>query len=242
MNRQPHRQEVHAFLQKHFGITYWDFAIPNGSGNETYFVNGNEQRYFIKVGVQIERYQAMDALGLIPPVLLTGYLTDGVSIIVQAYIAGRTPSRKDFQTQLEQIATMISRTHHGAEVKRVLPEASSNTYRDLGLAVLTGIQQRWEAYQAQVPEVAEFVEASLADLHQQVQSFQGAGLVASHNDICNANWLLSTDGQLYLLDLESMTRDDPAVDIGAMLWWYYPPELRSRFLAIAKNLDRNSGG
>ena len=31
---------------------------------------------------------------------------------------------------------------------------------------------------------------------------------------------------------ESMTLDDPAVDIGATLWWYYPPVLRQRFLEI----------
>ena len=29
-----------------------------------------------------------------------------------------------------------------------------------------------------------------------------------------------------------MSLDDPAVDIGATLWWYYPPELRQRFLTI----------
>jgi thiamine kinase-like enzyme len=58
-------------------------------------------------------------------------------------------------------------------------------------------------------------------------------VVASHNDICNANWLISADGQLYLIDLEAMTLDDPALDIGATLWWYYPPPLRQRFLEIA---------
>ena len=61
-------------------------------------------------------------------------------------------------------------------------------------------------------------------------SFQGTGLVASHNDICNANWLISTDEQLYLVDLEFMSLDDPALDIGATLWWYYPPKLREDFL------------
>jgi hypothetical protein len=27
--------------------------------------------------------------------------------------------------------------------------------------------------------------------------------------------------------------DDPAHDMGALLWWYYPPELRQQFLDIA---------
>ena len=29
-----------------------------------------------------------------------------------------------------------------------------------------------------------------------------------------------------------MSLDDPALDIGATLWWYYPPALRQRFLEI----------
>jgi hypothetical protein len=27
--------------------------------------------------------------------------------------------------------------------------------------------------------------------------------------------------------------DDPACDLGALLWWYYPPDLRGSFLDIA---------
>jgi hypothetical protein len=39
---------------------------------------------------------------------------------------------------------------------------------------LVRIQQRWEQYQARVPEVAEFVDESLAYLTHQVQRFLGA--------------------------------------------------------------------
>jgi hypothetical protein len=38
---------------------------------------------------------------------------------------------------------------------------------------------------------------------------------------------------VYLLDLDSMTLDDPARDLGALLWWYYPPALRPRFLELS---------
>jgi hypothetical protein len=30
-----------------------------------------------------------------------------------------------------------------------------------------------------------------------------------------------------------MSRDDPALDMGALLWWYYPPEMRGHFLELA---------
>ncbi|MGZ9221639.1 MAG: phosphotransferase, partial [Anaerolineales bacterium] len=233
LDRKQHQREVQAFLQKHFLSNHWEFALPNGSGNETYFAYGNEHAYFVKLGGQITRYQAMASLGLTPQVLASGNLEDGTSMLIQPYIIGRKPSRKDYRIHLEQIASIINKTHHSPEIKRILHEAASDLYSVVGLESLTRIQQRWEHYKAQVPEAADFVDESLADLAQQVQRFIGTGLVASHNDICNANWLVSPEGQLYLIDLESMTLDDPAVDIGATLWWYYPSELRQRFLEIA---------
>lgn len=231
-NRQHHQQEVHGFLQKHFGFTHWEFTFPGGSGNETYFAHSSERACFVKLGVEIARYQAMTTIGLSPQVLAAGYLEDGTSIVVQPYIAGRNPSRRDYRIHLDQFATAIHKMHRSPEVKQVLPKAPSDLYREAGLESLTRIRRRWEHYRPLVPGVADFIDESLAYLAQQVQGFQGSGLAASHNDICNANWLVSPEGKLYLIDLESMSLDDPALDIGATLWWYYPPELRQRFLEI----------
>jgi len=236
-NRQQHLSEVQTFLQKQFSSQHWEFAFPHGSGNETYFAQGNERTYFVKLGAQLEKYQAMASIGLTPQVLAVGSLEDGTPVVVQPAIAGRKPSRKDYHSHLEQIATTIHQMHHSLEVQRVLPEVASALYFDVGLKSLISIRQRWESHKGQVPEVAEFVDESLAYLAQQVQTFRGTGLVASHNDICNANWLITPQGQFYLIDLESMALDDPAVDIGATLWWYYPPSLRQRFLEIAGYVD-----
>jgi len=98
---------------------------------------------------------------------------------------------------------------------------------------LNALRQKWRSHKAQVPDVVEFVDNSLEYLTQQVNLFSTEGLVASHGDICNANWLFASDGKIYLVDFESMSIDDPALDLGALLWWYYPPELRRRFLEIA---------
>jgi thiamine kinase-like enzyme len=237
LDRQQHQQEVQVFLQKHFSNRSWEFTLPKGSGNETYFAHSDEHTYFVKLGVQATKYQAIASIGLTPQVLAAGSLTDGTSIIIQPYITGKNPSRRDYHVHLEQFATAIRRVHHFAEVKQVLPKVSSNLYSTAGLESLAHIQKKWERYKPQVPSVAGFVDESLDYLRQQVVDFQGTGLVASHNDICNVNWLISTDGQLYLIDLESMSLDDPAVDIGATLWWYYPPKLREKFLILAGHIN-----
>jgi thiamine kinase-like enzyme len=175
----------------------------------------------------------MAGLALTPEVIAAGCLGDGTSILVQPYIAGREPTRCDYRLHLEQFASMIRTTHHSSQVRQTLPGASTDLYREIGLETMAHIQRRWQRYRPLVPQVAGFIDESLAQLAWQVQNFQGAGLVASHNDICNANWLLAPGGRLYLIDLDSMSLEDPAMDIGATLWWYYPPDLRKRFLEIS---------
>ncbi|HSL28324.1 MAG TPA: phosphotransferase [Anaerolineales bacterium] len=200
---------------------------------ETYFVEGNGQQYFVKVGAQIERHLTMAEIGLTPPLLAYGHLDDGVSIIVQRFIRGRTPSRTDFRDQLEKVAELVRQMHSQPNVQSTLPPAASNSYKEAGVRALHHLRQKWVRYRSQLPGVAAFIDANLEEIALQIDQFSGEGLVASHNDICNANWLFTSNGSIYIVDLDSMAMDDPAFDSGALLWWYYPPELRQPFLQIA---------
>lgn len=232
-DRKEHQQEVRGFLQKHLSVADWSFSLPRGSGMETYFVRGNGRDYFVKVGATVERYLAMAKIDLTPPVLVYGQLESGLSIMLQPFITGRNPSRTDYRDQLDEVAELIRKMHHHPRLKEILEATPSNLYQDAGVRALNRLRQKWERHKAQVPMVAEFVDNSLEVLAGQVSLFSGEGMVASHNDICNANWLFASDGKIYVVDFESMSMDDPALDMGALLWWYYPPELRQRFLDIA---------
>jgi thiamine kinase-like enzyme len=232
-DRREHQQNVHAFLQKHFSIDDWRFSLPHGTGMESYFAKGNGQSYFVKVGVQVERYLAMAEIGLTPPILIHSQLDNGLSIIVQPFVAGQKPSRADYQNQLMEVAGLIRTMHHHPRANEFFQGTASDLYKDAGLRALNRLHQKWERYKGQVPMVAEFVNKSFEYLADQINMFLGEGLVISHGDICNANWLFASDGKIYVLDFESLSIDDPALDIGALLWWYYPSELRGRFMDIA---------
>lgn len=200
---------------------------------ETYIVEANGQHYFVKVGAPIERYVVMAEIGLTPPVLAHGQLEGGDSIIVQPFIKGRKPSLRDYWDQLENVAQLIRRMHNDEKVRGSIPPAAADRHKDAGLHALRQLRGTWEQYRARVSDVAAFVDDSLAWLAGQIEGFSTKGLVTSHNDICNANWLFADDGRIYLVDFESMELDDPALDLGALLWWYYPPALRKQFLEIA---------
>jgi thiamine kinase-like enzyme len=232
--RCQHRQEVTAFLQNHLSSHRWELALPSsGRGQETYVAQSNDSRCFVKLGAHIPRYEAMASLDLTPAIIASGYLRDGTSVLVETYIEGRNPSWQDFRHLLPRMAAVVSKMHHSPALKRVLPAVASETYREVGLGAARRVQDKWALYRAQVPAVADYVDEALADVKQAIQGFAGCGLVASHNDICNSNWLIALDGRIYLVDLEAMCLDDPAHDMGSLLWWYYPPELRPRFLKRA---------
>ena len=232
--RQQHCQEVTAFLQDHCSDQRWKLASPSsGRGQETYVAQSAGRRYFVKVGAHVPRYEAMASLGLTPAIVVSGYLRDGTSILVEPYIEARTPTWQDFRHLLPRMAAVVNTMHHSRALRGVLPAVASETYREAGLGATRRVQDKWALYRAQVPAVADYVDDVLARLTQEIQAFAGCGLVASHNDICKANWLIDVEGRVYLVDLEAMCRDDPARDMGSLLWWYYPPESRPRFLSLA---------
>jgi thiamine kinase-like enzyme len=135
------------------------------------------------------------------------------------------------------MAEVLSAVHRSGELKHLLAPIPSEAYSDLAVSAAHHISDKWQRCRGLVPAAAGEVDAGLETLLAQAQALTGTGSAASHNDICNANWLISVDGQVYLIDLDAMTLDDPALDLGAFLWWYFPPERRADFLNTAGYKD-----
>jgi thiamine kinase-like enzyme len=235
LSRKSHMSDVFAFLCENFPGKEWKISLPqHGSGQESFFAETDKLAFFVKLGVQVERYRVMFELGLSPRLVTTGSLADGTNLIIQEKVIGRHPSRKDFHCHLDQFAHAIGTTHRCENLKALLPQKISNRYIDACLESLSQIEKRWAFYKPLVkPACAVFVDEGIEYLREEIIQIQGAGLVASHNDVCDGNWLVSSDGKVYLIDYEDMSLGDPALDIGAILWWYYPPNLRAKFLEIA---------
>jgi thiamine kinase-like enzyme len=232
-NRLEHQLEVKSFLQKQFTQRHWEFTLPHSSGNESYIARSQSSAFFVKLGSPVANYQAMASLGLSPQVITAGSLADGTSILVQPFLQGRIPNRQDFHIFMELIAGMLGKMHHSDMMRNTLPAAFSERYSQLGLQVLSHVQQRWDRFKPLVPTLADWADEKIAWLADQLRELQGLGTVASHNDICNANWIITPEEHIYIIDLDAMSIDDPAADLGAILWWYYPPGLRKRFIEQA---------
>jgi hypothetical protein len=231
-SKDQHRQEVLAFLQKHISQSIFEISLPPlGTGHETYIASGSRKSYFVKLDAAIERYRLMSDYGLSPQVIIVGNLEDGTSIMVQQYHIGRKPSLSDFHLNFKKFAHHIRDMHQNQKLQNLLPQRDSNSYRQAAKDILNQVALRWKKYKRLVPASVDYVDEKIGILEEWISHLEGCGLVASHNDVCNANWLVTRDERIYLLDLDSMSLDDPAMDIGAILWWYYPPSMRQEFIA-----------
>lgn len=237
--RHRHAGAVRTFLARHVAPGEWTLALPpSGHGQETYLANVDTvPRAFVKVGAAVARALVMADLDLTPAVLAHGTLADGNTVLAHAYVAGRRPRPADLRARLDETAGMIGRMHASGALLASLPPAATGDYRSAGERALARLRARWEAWRPRVPGAAAEVDAALAELARWIDGFTNSGLVASHNDINNSNWILADTGRLYLVDLEMMAPEDPACDLGAFLWWYFPPEARGRFLAVAGYAD-----
>jgi hypothetical protein len=237
--RHHHAGAVRAFLARHVASGEWTLELPpSGHGQETFIARlGLMPRAFVKVGAAVARAQAMADLDLTPAVLAHGTLADGNTVLAHTYLAGRRPRPADLRARLDEAAGMIGRMHASGALLAALPAAASSDYRSAGERALARLRARWDACRPLVSEAAAEVEAALAELAGRIDGFTGAGLVASHNDINNSNWILADAGRLFLVDLEMMAPEDPACDLGAFLWWYFPPAARGRFLEVAGYAD-----
>ena len=238
-NQYSHKEEVEIFLQNRFHEENWTFLSTNGSGNEKYIAESNGTKYFVKLDVKIDRYEILSELGISPKIVNHGCLNDGTSVIVQEYISGHNPSPKDFQSHIYDVATILSNVHNNRKLQTVLKKDEINTCQEAALKAFYGIVERWEYNKKELVAYNGYIDDSLMQIKSNIRQIEGKNLASVHNDICNANWVISDNGFIFLVDLESMLIEDPSVDIGALLWWYYPYDMREQFCEIIK-VDYNN--
>ena len=63
------------------------------------------------------------------------------------------------------------------------------------------------------------IQTSLQYLRTHLPTYKLEDYVVCHGDVNHNNWLLSDHQQLYLIDWDGAMIADPALDLGALLYW-----------------------
>ncbi|QDP40914.1 phosphotransferase family protein [Radiobacillus deserti] len=193
--------------------TDWTITPAGGSTGEAYMAANSEKRLFLKRNSS-PFLAVLSAEGIVPKLLWTKRMANGDVITAQHWLEGRELDPEEMQHP--QVARMLSKIHHSPELLDMLlkigkaPILPQDLLQEVKVHVRTAQPDQIELYQAY-----KFLKETLPFVENQQQ-------VVCHCDLNHNNWLLSEDGQLFLIDWDSAKVADPALDIGMLLFWYIP--------------------
>ena len=167
----------------------------------------------------------------------------GQPVIVSEYVASPPLDRAWFHDHLRQAATLLARLHRDADLTDALEAMDRGQARSDCLAAARGaralLEERLVALAARewspaVADVLNRLTAHLAWFGARIQpnraAFAGQRVGPVHGDVQRGNWLAGPDGRVYLVDWDKAWLDDPALDVGMLLYWYVDPALWPVFL------------
>jgi hypothetical protein len=198
------------------------------------------QRYFVKLmwppGADATRAAA--EVGLAPRVIASGRLVDGRAVVVQQFITGASgaePTVREWMlSHATDLADLFAALARRTDLSANLPKLQSERPRERAEVRLRDMQLvANEVHESGWVDLGR-ARAMLHRLRELSDALPDAphALVPVHGDPQWANWLLTTEGKLHLVDWDHARLDDPVTDPARMAWWLFQagsPE-RRRFI------------
>src|SRR5215469_7929734 len=102
---------VDVVLAQAFGSQRWTVEKPqDGNQKECYIASGDTRKVFIKFDVPILSLQRLSDLGVAPRVLASG-IYEGISYVIQEFLAGSYPDRPWIASHIDEVAALIQTYH-----------------------------------------------------------------------------------------------------------------------------------
>lgn len=193
----------------------WTITPAGGSTGEAYYAQNDRKRLFLKRNSS-PFLAVLSAEGIVPKLVWTKRMENGDVITAQQWLEGRELSPEEMHHP--RVAKLLSKIHHSSELLNMLmrigksPLDPATILSDLKSQVVGELKRRMEVRQA------------LNYLVEMLPVIQAQKQVVCHCDMNHNNWLLSSKGELYLIDWDNARVADPALDIGMILHWYISEE------------------
>ncbi|MFD1362302.1 phosphotransferase [Lentibacillus salinarum] len=193
----------------------WNITPAGGLTGDAYIAEKNGQRLFLKRNSS-PFLAVLSAEGIVPKLVFTKRMENGDVVTAQEWLEGR--ELKAAEMQHHRVADLLRKIHDSSELLHMLMR--------LGKKPVTP-DDRFEAATDQlradglIREHQEVQEA-LKYLQRLLPVTRGRPQVVCHCDLNHNNIILTTKGQLYLIDWDNAMIADPAMDFGFILKWYVP--------------------
>ncbi|EPI04644.1 phosphotransferase enzyme family protein [Enterococcus faecalis 13-SD-W-01] len=191
----------------------WRLRPIKGDTGKTYIGMRDQEKVFIKRNTT-PMLAALSREGITPKLVWTKRMGNGDTLTAQEWLEGRilTP---DEIGQRNDVIDVLYHLHHSSSLKTMLNR--------IGGQVITPERMLLD-YENELPEMLQenrFLQLVHEFLRSQLPETSVQNFTVVHGDVNHRNWLVCQN-YLYLVDWDSITFADPAVDIGTILGNYVP--------------------
>ncbi|GAE92887.1 aminoglycoside phosphotransferase family protein [Gracilibacillus boraciitolerans JCM 21714] len=195
----------------------WTIFPAGGATGAAYFAQSNNKKLFLKRNSS-PFLAVLSAQGIVPKLVWTKRLENGDVVTAQQWLDGKALNIEEIQHP--KVANLLSKIHHSSELLDMLLRIEKTTIvPDHTLErVKQFVQGSTNARNSiSIYKAIKFLESRLTAIYYGEQ-------VVCHCDLNHHNWMLSANGELYLIDWDNARVGDPAMDIGRILQSYIPKQ------------------
>jgi thiamine kinase-like enzyme len=128
--------------------------------------------------------------------------------------------------KVENVAKLLAKIHRSQELLGMMNRLEKKRLTPVDL--LNDIQKQM----VKEKDYLEIINDAFAYLMETASEVEVDEMVVCHCDVNHNNWLLSDQGELYLIDWDGAKIADPALDLGMLLYSYIPYEEWDEWLEI----------
>lgn len=200
---------------EHFFGQDWEIIPAGGATGEAYYAQHEENQYFLKRNTS-PFLASLSAEGIVPKLVWTKRLETGDVFTAQQWLNGRELQPAEMNN--ENVAKLLKKIHESGPLLNMLKRLGKTPMDPV--KILQGLKRDLDKDFFEL----DVVKNSIEFLEENKNNIQYDEKVVCHCDVNHNNWLLDENNQLYLIDWDGAVVADPAIDIGALLYWYIPKE------------------
>lgn len=199
----------------------WEIVSAGGVTGEAFFAIKDDEKLFLKRNSS-PFLAVLSAEGIVPKLIWTKRMENGDVITAQQCLVGREFKAEEMAGELAP--KLLKRIHESKALLKMMIRMEKFPYNPM--MMLRDI----ESIDQDILMIP-IVNQSLKFLQQHVKDIRCKQWAVCHGDVNHNNWLLSEDGEVYLIDWDNAMIADPALDLGLLLHWYVPKKDWSQWLA-----------
>nr|WP_040513663.1 phosphotransferase family protein [Gracilibacillus halophilus] len=202
----------------------WTVVPAGGSTGTAYYAKSDQRRLFLKRNSS-PFLAVLSAQGIVPKLVWTKRLENGDVLTAQQWLDGKALNPEEMQHP--RVAKLLSKIHHSSELLDMLLRIEKQT--QMPTQILAKMKEKVKT--TDDADCSLVIHKALKYLEDRLPYVYYSKPVVCHCDLVHHNWMLSKNGELYLVDWDNAKVGDPAMDIGRILQSYIPKQEWDQWLS-----------